>query len=161
MTSDTKPGKTIVKRTQPELVEVNGKQVISSNRWNDDKIAEYVMLNGHEWLTVGDLAKCAWRHSDKATKDRARRYIHKIYQIILRHGHVLVYDYDGKRIERVKLLDNNSAVERQAAAYKAEQLRKRLKLSAEQYEQALKLIGPELPPANLSAVISTTSATNL
>jgi hypothetical protein len=54
-------GKVAAKRAKPTLVTVGNRQVISTGRWNDEVMGDFVIDHGqHRWLQIGELARIAY-----------------------------------------------------------------------------------------------------
>lgn len=128
-------------RSKPTLVTVGNKQIISSGRWNDELMAEYVIANGRaKWLTIGNLARTAYGNGSPRSKERVRQCLHKLFKILMTtFGELLVVEYGPpfNRARSVKLFDRKSELDRQTLKNKLEKMRQRRELTAEQYEKAI------------------------
>src|SRR5262245_49220329 len=118
--------KTSLTRTRalPTFERVGNRQVLSSGRWNDIKMADYIMEHGQlRWIEISELAKTAYGHNNKDTKTKARRYLHKIFTLLIDRGVFMVTEYEpqrGRAALAVKLHDRSSDADRQHIADKLE-----------------------------------------
>jgi 16S rRNA C1402 (ribose-2'-O) methylase RsmI len=134
------------KRTPPTITTVNGRSYVSSGRWNDIAIADYILANGrNRAIEVKELAKVGWGHITVDTKNKARRYLHKVKALLIDRG-VLVVTELGKHNEAitVKVYDPSVPADRQHAFTWIERMRARGELSAERYERAKGLLGEDV-----------------
>lgn len=142
-------------RTKPTLVTVGNKQIISSGRWNDELMAEYVLVNGRsKWLTIGELAKVAYGQNMPRTKERVRRCLYKLFSYMLHRNKELLSIECGprNRAMAVKVFSQHSEQDRQNLVVKLERMRKRRELTSDQYEQALIVLESKndlVPPPTL------------
>lgn len=144
-------GKSVVpttERAKPILVTVGNRQIISSGRWNDKVMADYVLTNGRsKWVSVGALAKVAYGHQDMTTKRKVRRYLHSLFLLlVVERDEFLVIEYEPKRgrAMAVKLFEQGSEMDRQALHLKLEKMRSRSELTAAQYGNALSCLQGKL-----------------
>lgn len=140
-------------RAKPELVTIGTRQIISSGRWNDELIADYVMLNGKDrWITIGELAKVAWGQNTLSTKARARTYLSRLFKhILLRHGMLIVVESAEPkhhfRAQAIKVYNPESEQERQCLSAKLHKMERSRELTAEWYERALGILQQITPAA--------------
>jgi hypothetical protein len=131
-------------RKPPTLTTLGKRQVISSGRWNDIVIADYIIANGTRSIEISELAKIAYGHNTNDTKTKVRHYLHKIKTLLIDRGHILVVDYEvrrGRRALAVKLFDGQTEGERQRVNTELARMRHRGEISIERYERALILLG--------------------
>lgn len=142
--SDAKQVSRVTERAKPELVTIGNRQVISSGRWNNNLMADYVMLHGGaKWLSVGELGKVAWGQNTPTTKVRTRKCLSKLFTYLLvSHGRLLVIEYGGPNncATAVKMYDPQSEQDRQVLAAKLERMFKRRELTAELYDSAISVL---------------------
>lgn len=134
---------TVAERTKPTLVTIGNKQVISSGRWNDDLMVQYVLENARsKWLTVGDLARTAYGQNTPKSKERVRRCLSRLFHALRDRQEFLAIEYDSPRNRAisVKVADLTSALDVQNVIRKLERMRKRRELTSGQYEQAILLL---------------------
>jgi ubiquinone/menaquinone biosynthesis C-methylase UbiE len=132
----------VVERPKPTLVTVGKRQVISSGRWNDGIMADYVLLHGRaKWLPIRDLARVAYCNGTPRSQERVRACLHKLFRTVLSRGELLVIEYGPPHnsAKALKIFDKNSELERQTLQSKLERMRQRRELSSEQYEHAMLL----------------------
>jgi hypothetical protein len=131
----------VIERAKPTFVTIGNKQIISSGRWNNELMADYVFVHGREkWLGVGDLARTAYGQNTPRSKERVRRCLPQLFKALMAtRTELLVVEYGPphNRARAVKLFDRQSEVDRQNLKIKLERMKKRRELTAEQYERAL------------------------
>lgn len=132
-------------RAKPVVVNIGKREVISSGYWNDELVADYVMINGvNSWLTIGDLAKFAWTSNTLANKARARKYLGRLWALLLMRGQLLVVEYGERgRAQAVKIYDPESEQDQQALNSKLQKLKHRGELTEDQYVTAMGLLQPK------------------
>jgi hypothetical protein len=132
-------------RAKPTLVTLdNNKQIISSLRWNDGVMAEYVLVHARkDWLTIGDLARICYGQNIANSRDRVRGRLHKLFKFLLKqHQAFLVVEYGShSEATAVKLLDRQSPLDCQSAADKLKRMLRRRLMTAEQYNLVVSVIG--------------------
>ena len=136
--------KAIRKRTLPTIVEIGKRSMLSSGRWNDLAIADYIIANGQLcWIEVGKLAKIAWGHNNKETKTKVRRYLSKVKALLIDRGLLLVVETEPPhhRVTAVKIGDLSLQDDRTQAIEWIERMKARGELSNERYERAKALLG--------------------
>jgi len=136
------PERTIKRRELPVITKVGKREFLSTGRWNDLAIADYIMGNGTETLEIADLARIAYGHSDQATRTKVRRYLHKIKQLLIDRGVLMVVDYEAprRRAIAVKIYDGNSSADRQYLEFDLRRMRQRGEISLERYDRAIALL---------------------
>jgi hypothetical protein len=134
----------VIERTKPTLITVGKRQIISSGRWNNDLMADYVMMHGAcRYIPIGELAKTAYMQAMPRNKERVRKNIFHLFRtILLKYGRLLVVEYGSphNRAQAVKLFDTSSDLDRKALWPKIERMRKRRELSETQYEMAVEVL---------------------
>lgn len=138
-----KSGKELRKITKPTFLDVGGKQVISTGKWNNDLMGDYVLEHGRaKWVSVAELAKTSYLQSMPRTKARVRQCLHQLVNNLLARGFLLVIEYSGPhgRAQAVKIADPTSELDRQAADAQIERRRRRKEWSTAQYERALSIL---------------------
>lgn len=152
-------------RAKPTLVKVGNKFVISSGQYHIPTVANYVLprsLPGKfhpkgRWMSVGEMAALRGAGADPTAKKKARRMLPRLAAYLLDEcSRVLIYDYEGPRIARIKVYDPDTASddERREARDKLEQMKNRADLSADRYEKASALVNDEDLPEQGSGGVS-------
>jgi len=128
-------------RQQPILTTIGKKQIISSGRWNDIVIADYILANGKRTIEVSELAKIAYGHNSNDTKEKVRRYLHKIFTMLVDRGAFMVREHEPPhgRVIAVRL-DTGSAADRQHIQEHLDRMLHRREWSIERYERAKMLL---------------------
>lgn len=123
------------KRELPSIVAVGGKEVISSHRFNLDRVADKMINEGiNGWVGVQDIAKFVYGNARQCNVQAVRRRYHALRATLLSRGHLLIKEPGQRPWLSCKLYVGGSEIERQAAeAYFVEASKK---LSHERYEQA-------------------------
>ena len=86
----TKDSSSVV-RVPPTLTTIGKRQVISTGRWNDLVMADYIFKHGSmRTIEIGELARVAYGHNNNDTKAKARRYLHKIFALLIDRGVLMV-----------------------------------------------------------------------
>mgnify|MGYP001605570804 CR=1 FL=1 len=141
---DEKAVTRVTERSKPTLVTIGNRQVISSGRWNNELMADHILVNGRlKWLTIGELSKVAYNDGSPRNKKRVRQCLHQLFRtLMLKHGELLVIEYGSpnNRAKAVKLFDCTSEIDRQNLEIKLDRMRKRRELSMEQYENAVLIL---------------------
>ncbi len=140
----SKAAVSIIEKAKPELVTIGNRQIISSGRWNDNLMADYIAINGRtKWLSIGELAKVAWGQNTPTTKARARKRLSSLFaHLLVNCGQLMVVEYSPprNRAQAVKLFDPTSEPERQALSSKLMKLLNNKELSSERYERAMVIL---------------------
>jgi hypothetical protein len=140
---EEKKGNLIKTRALPTFETVGNRQVLSSGRWNDIKMADYIMQHGQtRWIEISELAKTAYGHNNNDTKTKARRYLHKVFTLLIDRGVFMVTEYEPRRRRAlaVKLQDRSSEADRQHIIDKLDRMRTRREITAERYDRAVLLL---------------------
>jgi hypothetical protein len=133
------------KRSKPELITLdNGKQIISSGRWNDDCVAEYILANAQEdWIPIADLARLIGGVNIR-NKKHVRGHMSGLFNKLQDQGWILLVEYndDNGAASAVKIFDPRSAsqLERQIALAKIHKMRKVGITKVDRAERAAMLI---------------------
>ena len=134
----------ITERTIPSLIIEGKQQYISTRRWNDHAIMEFLMSQlPSKWQEIGVIAKVAYGQNIPSTKDRARRNVPKLFRYMLfQHGVFLVAEYGPPhgKVKAIKILDRTSEMECQIATEKLTKMHKRKILSDDMYVRAIDAI---------------------
>ena len=141
--SKSAPIAKITGRAKPTIITIGKKQVISSGQWNNAQVIDYVIARGSgRWITVGELARFVHLHASPTNKGKVRRCLARLYNALLfEHGLFLVTEYGPhNQAMAVKLLDQKSELELQAAELKLDRMRKRREMSNEQYDEAMRIL---------------------
>lgn len=145
-------------RAKPTLVQIGNRTIISSGQYHIPTVADYLLPRSlpHKgaprgrWIGMGEIASLRGTGADPTAKKRARKILPKLSAHLLDEcSRVLIYEYEGRRVSRVKVYDPTSATEdeRQEAIYKLDQMKNRADLSIDRYEKAFSLIGPSVHPS--------------
>jgi len=130
-------------RIKPALVPIGNRWVISTGRWNDSLMADYLLdhCNG-EWTKVGHLASVGCGANTIPNKRRARSRLSPLFMELRSRGHFLAIRYDGDNgsASEVKIADLVSEEDRQNVMDKLRRMKKRKEMSEEQYEKTVALL---------------------
>ena len=96
----------------------DGSQVISTRRFVPEIVHSVLVdlfsVSPRKWLTVAEGAKLCYGSGRAASeKQRFRREFHKAKRYGVQVGRPLVGHYGGRRLERFKMADLRSALDRQ------------------------------------------------
>ena len=150
-------------RAKPTLVQIGNRTVISSGQYHIPTVADYILPRSlpHKgcpkgrWLSLGEIASLRGAGADPTAKKKARKIMCRLSAYLLDEcSRVLIYEYEDRRISRVKVYDQASATEdeHQEAVHRLDQMKDRADLSAERYQKALSVMRPEAkPPAEATA----------
>jgi hypothetical protein len=159
-------------RVTPTLVKLtdSGRTIITSGQFHLPSVASYVLeqslprkhLPHGKWLSVGEIAALKGGGGSIQAKKQARKMLPRLSAHLLdEHSRVLLYEYDGRRVDRIKVFnpDTAGAVERQEAEHKLDQMRDRQDLSIARYTKARAIINADFgerrsddePKASVSA----------
>jgi hypothetical protein len=134
----------VAERAKPTLVMVGNRMVVSTGRWNNPCLADYVRAHGRDkWIPIGDIARTAFSQNTPRSKERARRCLNRLFRYFLETEELLVVDYGGPRHRAiaVKLFSRDaSEAERQSMAEKLERMKVRAEMSQDNYAHALWLM---------------------
>lgn len=135
-------------RAQPILQTVGKRQVISTGRWNDLVIADYIMQHGgSRRIEISELAKIAYGHNNKDTKTKVRRYLHKIRAMLIDRGALLVVNYEPPYNRAVAVwLNSGSPEDHEHLDQTFEKMKLRGELSIERFERAMLLLSTQSLP---------------
>lgn len=151
-------------RAKPEFVTVGNRQVISSGRWNDELMVEYIKDNGQDrWIKIGELARVAWGQNTIDHKRRVRTYLNRIWKMLLQDKDgpfLLSVEYDAGNwaldesghkkwvkghhpAQAVKLYDPSKADEREALIKKVNKMLASRELTVDLYKKAKQKLSPD------------------
>ena len=138
-------------KVKPTFVTVGTKQIISSGRWNDELMVDYVLTCGEvRWIPVGELARVAWGQNNIANKRRVRYYLSRLWKLIMvKKGRLLSVEYaaDGHHPAlAIKLYDPANETERLSLQMKIDKLQKSKELTEAMHDRALEILAAS-PPA--------------
>jgi len=136
-------GRKLVARTKPTLVTIAGRVVISTGRWNDQLMADYVMEEGrNRWIKIGELARTGCSSNTIATKKRVRGYLSRLFMVLRSRGEFLAVNYhdDNKAASEVKIADLTSDEDKKNVRLRLERMRRRKEMSQEQYDKSVALL---------------------
>lgn len=128
-------------RAKPTIVTVGNRQMLSTGRWNDSVVADWVAANGRErWIEIGELAKFAYVQNSLRSKRQARKRLSTLLREFLGRGELLLIEYGSQNgaASAVKLFSNpKSHSESQAVKLRLEKMQQRTDLSADQFKMAM------------------------
>jgi hypothetical protein len=129
-------------RTKPTLLTLdNGRQVISTGRWNDSVMAGFVLANRDRWIKVGELAKVGCGGNTIPNKRRVRSHVNGLFLELLQRGVFMAVETGSRNeTQAVKVADPTSEADRQNVQIKMERMRKRREITAERYERAMEVL---------------------
>jgi hypothetical protein len=133
-------------RPKPELITVGNRQMVSTGRWNDDVMAQYVIINGRKWLEIGELARVSYGQNTPTSKARVRKCLPKLWDhLLINMGKLMVTEYGPPRNRalRVKMYDHTSELDRRILIDKLEKKRHRGELAEHHIDYALQLMRPD------------------
>ncbi len=153
MTTDTDSGEAntvtpVTERAKPELVMIGNRQIISNGCWNDGLVADWLLLESNRirWVQLGEVAKVAWGANNIRNKERARRYLSRLWRYLLvERGVLLVVKYAVEKYhatQAVKVYDPASADEREMVETRLDRMSRNKELTEERYQLALNLLHP-------------------
>jgi hypothetical protein len=134
-------------RAKPELVQVGNRYIISSGRWNDERIIEYVMTHGQDkWIPIGDLARVAWGQNIPTNRRRVRAYLGRLWKLLmLKEGRLLSVEYavgNHHPAQAVKIYDPKNNAECATLQAKIDKLLRSKELSEDLHAKAIALLSP-------------------
>jgi NOL1/NOP2/fmu family ribosome biogenesis protein len=132
----------ITERTKPALATIGTRQVISTGRWNDGLMADWVILNAQKkWVGIGKLATVLGANTID-NKRRVRNRLSRLFQEFSRRGLWLAIVHNGKHnsASAVKVADLESEQDRQCVKAKLQRMKKAKELTAERYEEAMAVL---------------------
>lgn len=143
------------RRAKPTLVKIGNRTVISSGQYHLPTVADYILPRSlpskgfpkGRWLSLAEMAALKGSGADPTAKKQARRMIPGLAAYLLdNHNRVLIYEYEGRRISRVKVYDPESSTEdeRQEARHKLDRMKDRRDLDVQRYERARVIMGDSL-----------------
>lgn len=136
-------GKEPVVRSKPSLVTIGKRTIISTGRWNNEVMADYVIKEGGtRWIKIGELAGVGCASNTIATKKRVRNKLSSLFKELRARGIFLAIEYDGDNsaASAVKIADLSSDKDRQNVLDKLENMKRRKEVTQEQYEKSIALL---------------------
>jgi hypothetical protein len=123
------------KRKQPTVVEMGGRAVISSHRFNLDLVGRMMVDRGvNGWVAVQDIAKFVYGNARQCNIKIVRNRYHALRTTMLSMGYLLIKEPGMRPWLNCKVYIGGSEIEWQAAEEYFRETSKRL--SHERYEQA-------------------------
>ena len=137
-----RPAAEMVKGSKPTLIQVGRGWICSTGRVHPSLAAQYIKDKPRaSWVKVGELARVFTGSNTIPGKKRVRKQMPAIFRRLLHLNEFLLYSTSKHgRIESVKCLDPTSPVERDEALPQVERMKHRHELSAEKYEQAVRVL---------------------
>ena len=132
-----------VTRKKPTFVNIDGKKRISTGRWNDALMVQYVIENSDRWISDGELARVAWGSNNLHNKRRVRANLSRLFKMVLAMKKLLAiaYEEEGHHpAKAVKVWDGVNEDERTLVCAKVDKLHKAKELSNDMYELALDML---------------------
>jgi len=130
-------------RSTPIFVDVDGKTRISTGRWNDKLMVQYVVENDDRWISVGELARVAWGSNNLHNKHRVRANLSRMFKLALEVNKLLAIEYEalGRHpAKAVKVCDKTKVYERDLVSAKVDKLFKARELSEAMYKLAHEML---------------------
>ena len=119
----------------PAVIEAAGREVISTHRFNLDRVADKMIRDGiNGWVNIQDLAKFVYGNARQCNIQAVRRRYHALRTTLLGRGHLLIKEPGQRPWLSCKLYVGGSEIERQAAVAYFDETSK--KLSHERFEAA-------------------------
>jgi len=131
-------------KKKPEIVIFpNGQKQISTQRWNDDLVMEYVVSRVDEWITTKDLAQ--FIYGSTMCRFSVRRNVPRLFWLFFeKHKKFLVRHYGGKKkqVVKIKLIKLDEAHEHEINELKkfAKKKWKHHDLTSERYEEVTRTL---------------------
>jgi hypothetical protein len=140
---DENQGKALREHAKPTVIEIGDRKQISSGRWNDSLVADYVIEKGqHRWIKIGELSRFAYGNGSIRMKHRARQCLAKLFRfLLLERGTIMISDVEDRRIVAVKIYNGTQEEDRQHLRRKIDQLQKRYDLTDIQMQKARDVVG--------------------
>ena len=136
-------GKEIISRSKPTLMTVGKRTVISTGRWNDALMADYVIQEGTiRWIKIGELAGVGCARNTIDTKKLVRSRLSSLFKELRERNKFLAIRYTDqhKAASEVKIADLASEEEKKNVLVKLKSMKRRKEMSEEQYEKSLALL---------------------
>jgi hypothetical protein len=134
-------------RAKPALIKIGKRWVISTGRWNDILMADYLMENGREeWVKVGVLAGVGCGANTIPNKKRVRSRLSSLFMELRERNLFLAIKYDGDfgAASEIKIADLNSDHDRQNVKDKLKRMKRRKEMSEEQYDKTIALLHSQI-----------------
>ena len=146
MTAMSETGKAVSVRAKPTLITIGARTFISTGRWNNDLMADYMIAEGDKWLKVGELARVGCAANTIATKRRVRQRLSSLFKVMRERGFFLAVEYNDENgaASAVKIADLSSAEDRRKVLAKLDSMKRRKEMTEEQYEKSIALLHKEL-----------------
>jgi hypothetical protein len=129
----------IAKRTAPSIIEFDGKERISSSKWNDAVGCEYILREGaNKWISLNELCRLAYGSVNKANQQRIRSYAWRLRRWLIINQNLLLIT-DGRPIHSMKIYVRASAEEQQMAAPMLRQMVRRKDFSTDICDRAMNI----------------------
>jgi len=132
-----------VKRPKPTLILIGGRFMISTGRWNDQLMADF-MINYSEgkWIKVGELARIGCGANTIPNKRRVRGRLSSLFMELRSRSVFLAIEYHDNytAASAVKIADLASDEDMANVTNKLERMKRRKEMSQEQYEKSIALM---------------------
>lgn len=130
-------------RSKPTLVTVGKRKVISTGRWNDDLMADWVSENARKrWVQIGELARVSCGGNSIDTKRRVRRNLSALFWTLFGRGIILAIEYgdDYNGASAVKVADFASEQEFQNVNARLDKMKQKRDLSTQRYDKVVEFL---------------------
>jgi hypothetical protein len=136
-------GTDVVERSKPTLIMLGKRKVISTGRWNDSVMADYVTEEGeHRWIKIGELAAVGCSRNTIDTKKLVRGRLSALFRELRDRNLFLAIRYDDEyhAASEVKIANLRDVDELQNVKDKLNSMKKRKEMSQDQYDKAIELL---------------------
>ncbi len=136
-----------VQRPKPTLIMIGKREVLSTGRWNDPAMADYVIKEGKDrWIKIGELASVGCARNTIDTKKLVRGRLSALFRELRSRNLFLAirYNDDFNAASEVKIADLKAKDERKHVTDKLESMRRRKEMSQEQYEKTIELLHKQI-----------------
>lgn len=142
MSAENETGKAVTERAKPTLITIGKRTFISTGRWNNDLMADYVIAEGDDWIKIGELARVGCASNTIDNKRRVRARLSTMFKLLRERGYFLAVKYDGENgaASEVKIADLKSNDDRDKVMFKLNSMKKRKEMSQDQYDKSVALL---------------------
>lgn len=133
----------VKERSKPTLIALeNGQYAVSSGRWSDDAMVDYIVQEARDkYVTLGALAKVAYRRNCLETKRKVRAYLRRVCDLIeTRFGLFVVFNPNTAKGPAIKIMDAQSTPDCQLFLEDWKRRRARNEISEARYERACSIL---------------------
>ena len=135
------------KRQTPVLVKDGHKTFISTHRWSDHAVLNFIREDSSgKWIDLGEIAKVAYGHNTASGRDRVRRNLPKLFRFALfGHQTFLITQTEGPHDKAISIKHLNPASEDEVdrGKEKLARMRRRKELSDDMYYHAMRILEPK------------------